>query len=135
MIIFKQAAAIPFRIEKNRFEILLITSRNQKRWIIPKGLIENGDSASETAKRETLEEAGVDGEINGKSIGVYEYEKWGGLCKVEVFPMQVKTVHDKWDEKVIRKRQWYLAKDALKKAEPEALKKIIRKFIKQMKAE
>lgn len=131
MVIYQQAAAIPFILKDKQLKILLITSRNNKKWIIPKGLIEDGDDAETTALKEALEEAGVSGEISGAEVGRYEYEKWGGRCKVEVFPLHVKDVLRDWDEN-FRTREWLDPETALKKVQPNALKKIIRKFIKNM---
>ncbi len=94
MITYKQAAAIPYRIYNDKLQILLITSRNGKRWIIPKGIIENGDSAQYSAERETEEEAGVRGKIHGSVVGEYEYKKWAGICTVKVFPLLVTEILD-----------------------------------------
>ena len=89
MKIIKQAAAIPFRIKKDKIEILILTSRNKNKWIVPKGIIEKRHSAALTALKETEEEAGVSGTIIREIVGSYKYEKWGGICRVKVFPLQV----------------------------------------------
>ena len=49
-------------------------------------------------EKEAIEEAGIIGKTSKKSIGSYEYEKWGGKCVVEVFPCKVKTETEEWDE-------------------------------------
>ena len=67
----RQAAALPLR----RGRVCLITSRNGKRWVIPKGWIEPGQTAGETALQEAWEEAGLAGAIEGEPIGSYLYEK------------------------------------------------------------
>ena len=130
MTVYEQASAIPFRYEDNQIKILIISSRSGKRWIIPKGIIENGDGAALTAEKETLEEAGVQGYVNKGIIGEYKYSKWGGSCRVQVFSLLVNKELDDWDEKAFRKREWVDAKTAVKKLEPAALKKIIKKFLK-----
>ena len=130
MTVYEQASAIPFRYEDNQIKILIISSRSGKRWIIPKGIIENGDGAALTAEKETLEEAGVQGYVNEGIIGEYKYSKWGGSCRVQVFSLLVNKELDDWDEKAFRKREWVDAKTAVKKLEPAALKKIIKKFLK-----
>ena len=53
----RQAAALAIR----RGRVCLITSRNGKRWVIPKGWIEPGQTAGETALQEAYEEAGLVG--------------------------------------------------------------------------
>jgi len=134
MINYKQAAAIPYRINKDNFQILLITSRNGKKWIIPKGIIEEGDSAVETAERETKEEAGVVGKADSVE-GEYTYKKWDGICTVKVFPMLVTGTLQEWDEQEIRSRKWFETDDALKKVKSKKLRQVLKQFIKSKKYE
>ncbi len=101
-----QAAAIPFRRRRGRTEVALITSTDGKRWIVPKGEIELGESARESALREALEEAGLIGRLRGGSVGRIEYEKSQGTCRVEFFLMKVTEVLEHWSEKGLRRRRW-----------------------------
>jgi len=133
--IYKQAAAIPFRKKNAKIEILLITSRTRGKWIIPKGLIDPGDSAPFTALKETIEEAGVQGEVFPEVIGTYEYPKWSGLCHVSVFAMQVNKVLDVWEEMDFRKRHWFDINIALKKVKPARVRQIIHSFAKPKNVE
>jgi len=132
MTIIHQAAAIAYQLRENELFILLIKSRNGKKWIIPKGIIEDGDSARFTAEKETEEEAGVKGVIKNKICGLYEYNKWGGVCKVQVFSMQVTTIMDTWEEMDFRERKWEKSENALKMVKPKLLRKIIKNFIKSL---
>jgi len=127
-----QASALPFRIYKDKLQILIITSRNGKKWIIPKGIIEPGDTDRYTALKETQEEAGVNGKVIKEMIGSYSYEKWKTLCEVSVFPLKVTEVYDQWDEDHIRKRKWVSAKRAAKKVSPKKLALLIKEFVKRM---
>ena len=127
-----QASALPFRIYRSKLQILLITSRNGKKWIVPKGIIEPGDSDRYTALKETQEEAGVNGKVLKKSIGVYSYEKWNSICEVNLYPLKVTEVYDEWDESHFRKRRWINAKRAIKKVEPKEVADLIKKFVKSM---
>ena len=102
---YSQSAVIPFRLRSDKLEVLLITSRRRKRWIIPKGVVEQDLTPIESAQKEAFEEAGVEGIVRGQSLGIYENEKWGGICRVAVYAMQVKTVHDTWPEDD-RTREW-----------------------------
>ena len=92
-------------------EVLLITSLNSKRWILPKGWPEPDLTAAESAAREAFEEAGVAGKVSAKPIGTYHYLKekkdGSGLpCSVEVFALAVtKQLHD-WPEKGARTLAW-----------------------------
>src|SRR5438128_5122849 len=79
----RQAAAIPIRDN----QVCLITSSNGKRWIIPKGLIDPGHTAGESALQEAWEEAGLVGILSPHPVGSYVYEKWGCTCHVTAFRM------------------------------------------------
>jgi 8-oxo-dGTP pyrophosphatase MutT (NUDIX family) len=102
--LFRQSAAIPFLRDGAALKIVLITSNSSGQWIVPKGVVEQGLSPWESAAKEALEEAGVVGEISAETITEYEYEKWGGTCRVEVFAMEVSEVLAEWDEMHARER-------------------------------
>lgn len=111
----KQAGAIPFRREDGQLKYCLITSSSQPNlWTIPKGTIEPGDSPETTALKESLEEAGIEGELVGDSLGSYDYRKNGGEYEVAIFLMQVTRTLDRWDESDIRKRQWVSGAEAMR---------------------
>ena len=116
---------IPYRGQENGIEILLITSRGRGRWIIPKGVIDPGRTATESARNEAYEEAGVEGEVNSVALGQYQYEKWGGICTVEVFAMEVSTVSETWPESSERRRKWMSVEEAANAVEESALKGLI----------
>ncbi len=127
--IYRQSAVIPYTFEEDVLKILLITSMSKKNWIIPKGLIDDGLSAQESALKEAYEEAGIAGSIKGKRQGMYSYFKWGGLCQVDVYACRVTKIYDIWPEQFERKRAWYSSKNAIEKIENEDLKDIVRKFV------
>ena len=81
---YRQSGVIPLRCKGKKTEVLLVTSRGGKRWIIPKGIIEPGLSAGESALREAWEEAGAQGDLRSGAAGSYRYRKWGGVCTVAV---------------------------------------------------
>jgi 8-oxo-dGTP pyrophosphatase MutT (NUDIX family) len=91
-----QYAALPFRSGVDSgVKVLLITSRDTGRWVIPKGWPVGQRAPHASAAREALEEAGVVGRVGRDSIGTYSYEKRlaGGtivICEVQVFPLEVK---------------------------------------------
>lgn len=125
----RQSSVLPFRVGKNGLEILMITSIKRGRWIIPKGIVEPDMTPAASAAKEALEEAGVEGELYEESIGKYHYEKWGGLCRCDVYTMRVTVVHDKWLERGERKREWVSAQQAVKRLRHKKLRSIVRKFV------
>lgn len=104
---YSQSAAIPYRLIEGNLEVMLIGSSGNKHRGIPKGIVDPGLTPAESALKEAWEEAGIKGEISGKSLGSYTYEKWGGECNVEVYAMQVseQVPDDIWRENY-RGREW-----------------------------
>jgi 8-oxo-dGTP pyrophosphatase MutT (NUDIX family) len=128
-----QYAALPWRHAGRRIEILLITSRETRRWVIPKGWPMKGRAPQEAAAVEAMEEAGIAGEIASVAIGSYRYMK-GRKCdralpsQVIVFPLEVASQLEHWKEKDQRQSRWFpYPKAASLVAEP-ALKRLIRDF-------
>ncbi len=107
-----QYAALPYRRKgKAATEVLLVTSRETGRWIIPKGWPLKGKPPHEAAEREAREEAGVVGKINRRPIGSFSYDKRlkSGkivVCEVQVFALKVKRQEESWPEKGERKIKW-----------------------------
>lgn len=95
---YRQSAVIPFRGQGANIEVLLITNSKRRRWLVPKGIHEPGMSAQESAAKEALEEAGVSGTVLASQLGRYQYEKWGGLCEVAVYPL--------WVEEELSEQDW-----------------------------
>lgn len=123
---YKQSAILPYRVTNGRIEVLLITSLKKKKWIIPKGIIEPNSAPAESAAKEAFEEAGVTGETDPSIFDIYEVSKWGGKCRVEVYPMLITEEFDFWPEKIHRKRKWFDIKEAVLNVENKQLKRIIR---------
>ncbi len=122
---YTQSAVIPFRRHGGGLEILMITSRKKKRWVLPKGIVEPELSAWDSAAKEALEEAGIEGAVSRESCGTYRYPKWGGTCTVAVFTMRVETVHETWLES-FRERRWVSLDEAVARVREEGLKQILR---------
>jgi 8-oxo-dGTP pyrophosphatase MutT (NUDIX family) len=111
-----QYAALPWKLDED-LRILLVTSRETGRWVIPKGWPQKGRKPHQAAAREAVEEAGVSGKIAKSPIGVYTYPKTvaGGPaipCLVEVFPMQVERQRKHWPEQHERTTRWFAASEA-----------------------
>lgn len=122
---YNQSAVVPFReTGDDDLQVLLISSRKKKRWVIPKGIREPDMSPAASAAKEALEEAGITGVLSRNPIGGYRYGKWGGTCSVEVYAMRVDKEMDHWLED-FRDRCWVPVEEAAQRvAEPE-LKRII----------
>ncbi|WEX11698.1 NUDIX hydrolase [Chelativorans sp. AA-79] len=120
-----QAAALPWRKKGADVEVLLITSRDTGRWVLPKGWPEGWETLAETASREALEEAGVEGTAADDEIGRYFYGKQmpSGLrwrCEVAVIPLAVTREAKRWPEKKQRTRRWFPPREAAQLvAEPD----------------
>jgi 8-oxo-dGTP pyrophosphatase MutT (NUDIX family) len=120
-----QHAALCWRMHRGEVEVLLITSRDTGRWVIPKGWPMDGKTPAETAAQEAWEEAGVTGTVADTALGAYAYDKLRMPlepvpCDVSVFPLRVDRVADKFPERKERRRKWFeAAKAARKVAEPQ----------------
>jgi 8-oxo-dGTP pyrophosphatase MutT (NUDIX family) len=120
---YRQSAVLPFRREGDDLQILMVTSRKKKRWILPKGIIEPHLSPADSAVKEALEEGGIIGLVDSTPIGQYCYKKWGGSCQVEVFVLEVTEVLEHWEEE-FRDREWMGLAEAMERIKEEDLKKI-----------
>jgi len=103
-----QAGAIPFRQGRGgRLEILLIRRVNKRKWGIPKGMVEHGQSPPEAAQAESVEEAGALGELSSQSIGAFTYSKLGCRFLVHVYLLRVVEARDEFPEHLVRERAWF----------------------------
>ena len=125
---YRQSAVLPYRLRGGDPEVLLITSRKGKRWVLPKGVIEPELTPLESAAKEALEEAGIEGEVSEQALGSYTYEKWGGVCTVQVFLMKVTTEHDTWPEADVRHREWLPVGEAAERVKERELRNLIRRL-------
>ncbi|MBV9570712.1 MAG: NUDIX hydrolase [Alphaproteobacteria bacterium] len=135
-----QYAALPWRKRLGKLEILLITTRTTKRWIVPKGWPIPGLSSSDCAAHEAAEEAGVMGHVASSSLGSFRYEKQrrsGGniTCRVEVFAMEVARQRRSWPEKAERETRWCSVDEALGRVSEPGLRRVIAKFGKTITAD
>ena len=124
-----QYGAICWRMIAGRVQVLLITSRDTGRWVIPKGWPVKDLPPEFSAAQEAFEEAGVMGDVSGQCLGLYAYEKSlvripgqeaSVPCMVAVYPMRVSQLLDQFPEAAQRRRKWFAPQKAARRvAEPE----------------
>ena len=127
-----QVAALCYRGTGEEKEVLLITSRDSGRWIVPKGWPMDGFDGPGSALQEAWEEAGVkSADIQHDPIGQYEYAKDLGegmtvQVETQVYLTRVDDLSPDYPEANERKRAWFAPKEAANLvAEPE-LRDILR---------
>ena len=108
----RQVAALVWREAEAGVDVLLVTSRETRRWVLPKGWLVKGNSPAESALQEAWEEAGAIATSAAEPFGDYHYDKVlddGSLlrCAVDVFPAEASRLVDEWPEMTQRRRRWY----------------------------
>lgn len=130
----KQVGVLPYRwTDDGGWEIYLITSRETRRWVIPKGWPMKGRTASGAATQEAFEEAGLVGKTAKQLVGTYVYDKrlvGGGSvpCAVLVYGMAVEKQLDDWPEKGQRDGHWFKPADAAEAVQEDGLAALILGF-------
>jgi len=128
-----QFAALPFRRRKSGTEVLILTSLDTGRWIIPKGWPMHDLTPAAAAAREAWEEAGAVGVVSEHCAGFYSYKKAmpdGSSipCIVAVFPLEVRKLESEFPEAGQRKLKWMAPRKAAARVKEPDLQKIIRNF-------
>jgi 8-oxo-dGTP pyrophosphatase MutT (NUDIX family) len=134
-----QYAALPYRRNSNLdLEVLLVTSRETRRWVIPKGWRVQKLAPHKSAAHEAMEEAGLVGRIGKRSIGSYGYRKrlsTGSVipCQVMVFALEFAKQLTSWPEKDQRRTKWFKPEAAAKAVKEPELRTIIRNLNSRLK--
>jgi 8-oxo-dGTP pyrophosphatase MutT (NUDIX family) len=136
-----QYGALPYRFTPEAtLEILVVTTRRTRRWIIPKGWPIKGLRPPKAAAREAFEEAGVTGRIGVKPVGAFTYEKVldeagvQATCEVKVYPLLVKRQLEVFPESEQRVLQWVDPAKAITLIKDPGLKKLVKVFAKRLSA-
>ncbi|CAN7312784.1 NUDIX hydrolase [Phenylobacterium sp. LjRoot225] len=130
-----QYAALPWRAnDGGRLEVLLITSRGTRRWVIPKGWPIKGLRPESSAAREAFEEAGVTGMPAAAALGGYGYAKVlrSGRTRevqVSVFALEVTHEAERWPEREQREKRWAPPEIAAELVDEPELQLLIRSFV------
>jgi 8-oxo-dGTP pyrophosphatase MutT (NUDIX family) len=126
----RQYAALPIAERDGQMMVMLVTSRETQRWIIPKGWPEKKLAPHELAAKEAFEEAGVTGKVRRQPLGTYRYVKRLSLrkkkrCEVQVFPLDVQEQAEDWPEKGQRERRWCTLEEAALLVDDGGLAKLL----------
>jgi 8-oxo-dGTP pyrophosphatase MutT (NUDIX family) len=128
----QQVAALPLsHDEAGRVQVLLVTSRDTGRWVLPKGWPMKGKKPYRAAEREAYEEAGLIGKVRKVPLGTYSYEKrlrTGSSvpCEVTVFPLRVERHRERWPEMNERERRWFSPDEAAEVVAEDGLRHLLR---------
>lgn len=113
---FRQVAALPYRLTPHGYEVVMITTRDSGRWILPKGWPIKGLTRHESAETEAMEEAGLIGSADPKPVGrftyVKQFPKRQEKVLVDVFALAVEKQLDDWQEKGQREVRFFNPVDA-----------------------
>lgn len=126
-----QYAALPIGwTNKGKPRVLLITSRQTRRWVMPKGWPMTGKKPWRAAEIEAMEEAGVLGSVSKVPLGLYEYRKLLDdgekvTCQVTLYPLVVERLLKRWPERDERRRMWFSPKGAAKAVNEKSLKRLL----------
>ena len=127
----KKVGVLPWRRMSGGIEILLITTRDTRRWVVPKGAVQNGLTAQESAEREAFEEAGVLGAVEPAAIGSFHHDRGPpelGTEEIALFPMLVRAECAIWPEHGQRDLAWLPAEAAADRVDSPELGALIREF-------
>ncbi|THD76231.1 MAG: NUDIX hydrolase [Phenylobacterium sp.] len=129
----RQFAALPWRRTEAGVEVLLITSRETRRWVIPKGWRKKDEPATITVARESLEETGAGGRVDETPLGEYRYQKLlktGAMQRVRVmvYPLEVVHEHEDWPERLVREKLWTTPAEAARLVDEPDLQALIAAF-------
>lgn len=127
-----QVAAIPVRrLGDGTWQVMLVTSRESQRWVVPKGWPWVNLPDHEAAAEEAWEEAGIRGVVHDTPLGTFAYEKRRAdkvLVPVTVvaYLLVVQEEENDWPERHERRRAWFSPDDAAAAVAESDLKSILR---------
>jgi hypothetical protein len=128
---------LPYRLDTDgnpqSLAIMLVTSRDTGRWVLPKGNVKRREDPRSAALREAAEEAGVWGLVAAEPVGDYRYTKrhddgTSSRVTVSVWPLRVDAMGDDWPEGDVRTRAWFSPADAAAAVDEKSLKKLLLRF-------
>lgn len=127
----RQVAALPWRREPDgSLRLLLITSRTNRKWMLPKGWPMTGKSDAESALQEAREEAGIEGVAAESPIGSYYYIRQAADGETKpaqaiIFSVRVSAERKTWNEKGERRRKWFTPEEAAERVYERDLRRFL----------
>eukprot|EP01026_Neomeris_dumetosa_P079737 TRINITY_DN873_c0_g1_i1.p3 TRINITY_DN873_c0_g1~~TRINITY_DN873_c0_g1_i1.p3 ORF type:complete len:194 (-),score=42.64 TRINITY_DN873_c0_g1_i1:593-1174(-) len=127
------AGCIPIKFTETienpeNIQVLQITSRNGKGWVFPKGGWETNETVEQAAQRETVEEAGVRGDLISDVLGEFAFESRKadqGRCIARMYVMRVLEVLNSWPEQAERDRRWVSIQEAMEDCKYDWMKEAL----------
>lgn len=132
--VLRQAGAIPYSLVDGQVRVLMVTSRDTGRWLIPKGYIDDGLTPAATAAKEAYEEAGIKGVLESDMpLGFFTYFKKlksgeDRPASVQVFLLRVEKQCKKWPEMKQRKLAWFSPEEAAQLVKEPGLATLLRRL-------
>lgn len=127
-----QFGALCYRVKNGELQFCLVSSRGTGRWLVPKGWPMDGETPGQAAATEAWEEAGIEGRVRHRPLGVYSYFKTHNTdampCVVVVFTLKVKKAHSRWPECKERQRRWVPRRKAARMIDEPELRQMILRF-------
>jgi 8-oxo-dGTP pyrophosphatase MutT (NUDIX family) len=130
----QQVAILPYKHTKKGIKVLLVTSRERKRWIAPKGWPMKNKTFAKAALIEAWEEAGLY-KTRGKPLFLTKFpstkrRRDESVLETEIilFVVEAKKTKKRYPEAKERKREWLRPKKAAKICGEPALVPILRNF-------
>eukprot|EP00252_Welwitschia_mirabilis_P018800 TRINITY_DN4201_c0_g1_i2.p1 TRINITY_DN4201_c0_g1~~TRINITY_DN4201_c0_g1_i2.p1 ORF type:complete len:180 (-),score=33.49 TRINITY_DN4201_c0_g1_i2:354-893(-) len=114
----------------------MVTPYRGKGLLFPKGGWEDSETKEEAACRETLEEAGVKGRIEG-FLGTWDFCSKrhkkdcssGGSRKSYMYALFVTEQLDSWPEQEVRQRRWLTVVEAKRLCKRDWMRSALEKFV------
>ncbi len=132
--VLQQAGAIPYSMMDGELRVLLVTSRDTGRWLIPKGYVDAGLTPADAAAKEAYEEAGIKGVMESATpLGFFTYFKKlksgeDSPASVQVFLLRVEKQCKKWPEMKQRKYAWFSPEEAARLVKEPGLAALLRRI-------
>ena len=126
----QQAGAIVMRGTGTDRRYLVITNKENERWLFPKGSVKKKETPEQAAERETEEESGVTGSVVAY-VGATEFDDDGDQVRVDYFLLEFEDEHDEGED---RKKRWCTADELMVLLDPPELRSLMQQALPEIAA-